>query len=157
MDITHSDDEKFMMEAIAEARGAAREGNWPIGSVIVLDGKIISRAHNRGKTSGNIFAHAELIALQTVSELLDSNRDKAILYTTFQPCPMCFGAIVLSKIRRVVWGVDVNNSGALSMVSSLPPFYKDPKFSFEAVGGVCEQECKDVFLSTDLGKMHSNT
>jgi len=150
-----TEDEQYMAEAIAEAKTAAEEGNWPIGCVIVLDGSIIARAHNTGKTSGNVFAHAEIMALQQVSKILDEKRDRAILYTTFEPCPMCFGAIVLSKIRRVVWGVNLNKSGALSMTGSLPEFYRDPKYAFDVTGGISAEKCADVFRSTELGRSHS--
>jgi tRNA(adenine34) deaminase len=150
-------DERFMMEAIAQAERAAVEGNWPVGCVVVFRGEIVARAHNTGYTDHNMFAHAEIKALSAVSDLLDAYRDEAILYSTYEPCPMCFGAIVASKIRRVVYGANIDGSGALSMADHLPPFFRQDKFKFEITGGVLAKECADVFLSGKIGKRHFET
>lgn len=143
-------DEQFMREAIKEAALAIDEGNFPIGCVIVLDGKIIARAHNTGYTDHNRLAHAEIKALTIAKDILEQNRGRATLYETFEACPMCFGAILLSKIGRVVSGINLDQSGSLHLQDHLPPFFAQPKFHFEITRGVLEDECKAVFMK---GKM----
>lgn len=139
-------DEHFMKEALKEAEIALHEGNFPIGCVIVLDNKVIARGHNVGFTAKNRLAHGELLALQEAQNILEAHRGKAILYSTYEPCPMCFGAIVLSKIKRVVIGINIDDSGALHLQDHLPPFWKQEKFHFEVTRGVLAKECQEIFL-----------
>ncbi len=135
-----------MQEALKEAELALQEGNWPIGCVIVLNGEVIARANNTGYSDKNRLAHAEIKALTDVKDILESHRGEAILYSTYEPCPMCFGAIVLSKIKKVVTGIDLDESGCLDLQNHLPPFFKQPKFHFEITRGVLADECKKIFL-----------
>ena len=97
-------DEFFMWQAIKEAKKAAKKGEWPVGCVIEYEGKIISSGHNLSNLSSYKLAHAEIIALRKADKILRNNYHKATLYTTFQPCPMCFGAAIVYKIRRIVAG-----------------------------------------------------
>lgn len=140
-------DEQFMSEAINEAKIAAAEGNWPMGCVIVIGDRIVARAHNTGYTDHNRLSHAELKALDLAQAELEQHRGEAAIYTTYEPCPMCFGAIVISKIKRVVSGVDLDSSGCLDMQAALPAFFQQPKFKFEVTRGVLADECKQVYLS----------
>ncbi|MDD5340857.1 MAG: nucleoside deaminase [Patescibacteria group bacterium] len=146
------DDENFMEEALKEAKVALSEGNWPIGCVIVLDGKIISRAHNQVYSKKDKLAHAEMIALQQVKEILHENKGKAILYTTYEPCPMCFGASVLNRIKKVVCGIDLDNSGAMYFRDNLPLLFKQEKFSLEFKTGVLAKKCHEVFIQGEPTK-----
>lgn len=147
-------DEKFMFEAIKEAKIAGEEGNWPIGCVIVVDDKIVAKAHNTGYSDKNRLAHAELKALVSARELLEINKGKSILYTTYEPCPMCFGAIVLMKVGRVVAGINLDNSGSLDLKNHLPHYFQQPKFQFEITRGILAEECKKVFEAGTIGFQH---
>lgn len=146
------DDENFMREALKEAEIALSEGNWPIGCVIVLNGKIISRAHNQVYSKKDKLAHAEMIALQQAKEILHENKGKAILYTTYEPCPMCFGASVLNRIKKVVCGIDLDNSGAMYFRDNLPLLFKQEKFSLEFKTGVLAEKCHEVFIQGEPTK-----
>jgi len=139
-------DEKFMHEAIKEAELALREGNWPIGCVIVLNNKIIARGHNQIYTTKNKLAHAEMNAIYRANDILYENRCEATLYTTYEPCPMCFGAIILSRIRRVVCGIDIDDSGAMYFRKNLPGLFKQDKFHVEFTTNVLADQCHDIFI-----------
>jgi len=96
--------DKFMREAIREAKKGLAEGGIPIGAVLVKQGKIISRGHNRRVQLGSAILHAEMDCLQNAGRLKESDYKKCVLYSTLSPCPMCSGAILLYKIPRVVIG-----------------------------------------------------
>lgn len=147
-------DEQHMSEAIKEAELAAAEGNWPMGCVLVLDNKIIARAHNTGYTDKNRMAHAEIKALTDAQKILEANRGRVTLYTTYEPCPMCFGAIVVNKIKRVVTGIDLDQSGCLSLQNHLPAFFAQPKFRFEITKDVLAEECKEVYFKGKMIEKH---
>ena len=95
-------DSQFMKIALDEARLGLREGGIPIGSVLVIDGKIKGQGHNRRVQSGNPILHGEMDCLQNAGRLTAKDYQKAILYTTLSPCDMCTGTILLYKIPRVV-------------------------------------------------------
>lgn len=94
----------YMKAAIEEARAGFKEGGIPIGSVIVHNGKIIGRGHNRRVQKGSAILHAEMDALENAGRLPRSVYKDCTLYTTLSPCPMCSGAIILYNIRRVIIG-----------------------------------------------------
>jgi tRNA(adenine34) deaminase len=145
-------DEFFMKEAVEEAKKALASGDWPIGCVIELDGKIIARANNKVYSSNDKLAHAEMIALEQAKPLLRENRKKATLYTTYEPCPMCFGAIMLSRIKRVVCGIDIDNSGAMHLKEHLPVLFKQNKWDVDFTRGCLAGECHDVFIKGEPTK-----
>ncbi len=93
-----------MQAAIEEARKGKAEGGIPIGSVLVLDGKIIGRGHNRRVQKGSAVLHAEMDCLENAGRLRAADYERAVLYSTLSPCDMCSGAILLYKIPRVVIG-----------------------------------------------------
>lgn len=95
-------DSEFMKAAIAEALLGLKEGGVPIGSVVVLDGKIIGRGHNRRVQKGSVILHAELDALENAGRMSPDKYKRCTIYTTMSPCPMCSGAIRLYGIPRVV-------------------------------------------------------
>lgn len=140
------DDEFFMREAIKEAEISLEEGDWPIGCLIVLDGRIIARAHNKVYSRNDKLAHAEMLALDQAKELLMKNKGKATLYSTYEPCPMCFGGLVLSRIKRIVCGIDLDKSGAMYLKDNLPLLFKQDKWNIEISRGVLADECYDVFI-----------
>jgi len=141
-------DEYYMGFALEEAEIALKEGNWPIGAVIVLDNKIISRGHNQVNTLRDKRAHAEIMAIDKVHKLLFDKEVKAEIYTTYEPCPMCFGAIILNTMKRVVYGVDLDESGALHIMENMPPRFKDDYYRFDITSGVLAKECYDVFMKS---------
>lgn len=106
-------DGNFMREAIREAERAFEKGEVPVGAVIVHKGRIIGRAHNQVEQLKDATAHAEMIALtQASSALGDWRLDGAELYVTKEPCPMCAGAITLSRVGRVIFGARDEKAGA---------------------------------------------
>jgi cytosine/creatinine deaminase len=94
----------FMDAAVAEAESGLAEGGIPIGSVIVCDGKILGRGHNRRVQRGSAVLHGEMDALENAGRLSAKVYARSVIYTTLSPCPMCSGAILLYKIPRVVIG-----------------------------------------------------
>ncbi len=96
--------DKFLTAAIEEAKKGLEEGGIPIGSVLVIDGKIIGRGHNRRVQKGSAILHAEIDCLENAGRLKASDYNKAILYSTLSPCDMCGGTVLLYKIPKVVIG-----------------------------------------------------
>jgi len=141
-------DEKYMAEALKEAEIALEERNIPIGCVIVRNNKIISRGHNQIYTLKDRLAHAEILALKKVQKELFENKRQAVIYTTYEPCPMCIGAIVLSRINKVVYGVDLDNSGAISLLEHFPLLFKRDKWKIYYTSGVLVKECAEVFMKS---------
>ncbi len=108
----------FMEAAVAEAKKGLEEGGIPIGSVLVIDGRIAGNGHNRRVQKGSAILHAEMDALENAGRLLPADYRKAVLYTTLSPCEMCSGAILLYKIPRVVIGENRTFMGAESLLRS---------------------------------------
>jgi cytosine deaminase len=108
----------FMLEAIAEAQKGLEEGGIPIGSVLVYEGKIIGRGHNRRIQQGSAILHAEMDALENAGRLNASVYQNCTLYTTLSPCPMCSGAVSLYGIPRVVIGENENFKGDEELLAS---------------------------------------
>ena len=106
----------FLIEAIAEARKGLSEGGIPIGSVIVYNGKILGRGHNKRIQKGSVVLHGEMDALENAGRQPASVYKKCILYTTLSPCPMCTGAILLYGITKVVIGENKTFLGSESLL-----------------------------------------
>ena len=105
--------EKYMTYALKEAEKAYKKNEVPIGAIIVKDGEIISKAYNLKETKQNTLEHAEIIAIRKASEKLKTWRlENTTIYTTLEPCPMCMGAIINSRIKTVVIGAKDEKSGA---------------------------------------------
>lgn len=134
-------DEWWMKEAIAEAKKAEQLGEVPIGAIVVKEGVIIGRGHNLRETQHNPIAHAEIMAIQQASKALDAWRLlDCTLYVTLEPCPMCAGAIVQSRIKRVVYGTADPKAGCAGTLMNL---LQEPRFNHETelTGNVLQQEC----------------
>ncbi|MCM3064735.1 tRNA adenosine(34) deaminase TadA [Bacillus altitudinis] len=137
-------DEQFMQEAISEALKAKQIGEVPIGAVIVVDDQIVSRAHNLRESEQRSIAHAELIAIDEACKMTGSWRlEDAVLYVTLEPCPMCAGAIVLSRVKKVVFGAYDPKGGCAGTLMNL---LDDERFNHqsEVIGGVLENECGEL-------------
>lgn len=113
-------DEKYMREAIKQARKAAKIDEVPIGCVIVYDDKIIARGYNRRNTDKSTLAHAEIIAIRKAAKVIgDWRLEDCTMYITLEPCPMCAGAIVQARIPRVVVGAMNPKAGCAGSVINL--------------------------------------
>ncbi|MFD1019344.1 tRNA adenosine(34) deaminase TadA [Thalassobacillus hwangdonensis] len=137
-------DEYYMQLAIAEAKKAEAEREVPIGAVIVHDGIVIARGFNLRETTQRASSHAEFIAIEHANEAVGSWRlEDCTLYVTLEPCPMCAGAIVQSRIPRVVFGAYDPKAGC---VGSLMNVLEDDRFNHQAAvtGGVLEAECGEL-------------
>lgn len=148
-------DEDYMRLAIAEAKVATGKGNWPIGCIIVLDGKVIAKGHNLIYSTQNRVAHAEMLALEKGHKKLFRRPGEATLYTTYEPCPMCFGASINSRIGKIVYGVDLNKSGAIHLLEHLPDRYSQAKVDTEFIGGVLAEECKGLYVDGEAKMLES--
>ncbi|MFX3622528.1 MAG: tRNA adenosine(34) deaminase TadA [Ectobacillus sp.] len=134
-------DKRYMKMAIEEAKKAREIQEVPIGAVIVIDDKVISRAHNLRETEQRSIAHAELLAIDQACQKLGTWRlEDATLYVTLEPCPMCAGAIMLSRVKRVVYGAKDPKGGCAGTLMNL---LEEERFNHqsEVVGGVLEEEC----------------
>lgn len=140
--------EDYMAEALAEARAAYALGEVPIGAVIVVDGKIAARAHNMKEQWHDATAHAEMVAIRQAVERLGHWRHlrEAALYVTIEPCPMCAGAIIQSRIKTLVYGAADPKAGAVHSTVNL---VRDPRFNHqvEVIAGVLEEECRELMQS----------
>jgi len=134
-------DENYMRKAIQEAQQAMAEEEVPVGAVIVRDQRVIAAAHNQRERLHDATAHAEMIAITQAAEALgDWRLEKCTLYVTLEPCPMCAGAILQSRIPRVVYGATDPKAGA---VESLYRLLDDDRLNHrcEIVTGVLAIEC----------------
>ncbi len=133
-------DERWMREAIEEAKKAAAAGEVPVGAVVVKNGAVIARAHNERETAKDVSAHAELTALRRAAAVTgDWRLSDCTLYVTLEPCPMCAGALLAARLCRVVFGAADPAAGALGSVLNLPryPLSHDPAVT----GDVLERDC----------------
>ena len=136
-------DKKYMSLALEEAKKAYDKLEVPIGAVIVSDGEVISRAHNTREATNQAVNHAEILAIKLANEKLQSWRlDRCTLYVTIEPCPMCAGAIIQSRIKRVVYGASDLKAGAHK--SKLNMFDIEFNHKVEVDNGVLEEESKNL-------------
>lgn len=142
------DDRYFMSRAIGLARQAAGRGEVPVGAVVVLDGEIVGRGHNRPISRNDPTAHAEISALRTAARKMGNYRLPGCdLYVTLEPCAMCLGALVQARIRRLVYGAADPKSGAVRSVMRFP-FAKlnhRPLISAGLMAEECASVLKDFF------------
>lgn len=141
-------DKKFMERAIELAKESALEGEVPVGAVIVRDGKIISEGRNRREKDKNALGHAELEAIDNACRELGGWRLwQCELYVTLEPCPMCAGAIINSRIKKVYFGAYDSKAGSFGSVidfNSLPYNHK-PELKGGVMGDECARLLKDFF------------
>ena len=136
--------EKFMKEALKEAKKAYEKLEIPVGAVIVKDGKIIARAHNQKETKIDTTRHAEILAIQKASKKLQSWRLlDCEMYVTLEPCSMCAGAIINSRIKKVYIGTMDEKTGAVGSVLNLFDDYTfNHKVEYEV--GIMQEECEKI-------------
>lgn len=143
-------DEQFMLIALQEAKKALKTKDVPVGAVIVKDGKIISKGHNEREKHNDATAHAEIVAIRRANKKLKSwYLDGCVLYVTMEPCVMCAGAIINSRIDKIVFGASDFRFGCCGTLYNLP---EDERFNHRArvVSGVLHEQCAK--LLTDFFK-----
>ncbi|MEK0317640.1 tRNA adenosine(34) deaminase TadA [Cohnella sp. 56] len=136
-----TEDERWMLEAIEQAKKAEQLGEVPIGAVVVKDGSIVGAGYNLRETSLDPTSHAEMVAIRQASESLDAWRLLGCtLYVTLEPCPMCAGAILQSRVERVVYGAPDPKAGC---VGTLMDLLQDTRFNHRAAwtSGVLQESC----------------
>ena len=137
-------DAAWMAEALVEAEAAAREGEIPVGCVIVRDGQLVARGHNLREQTGDPTAHAEVVAIRRAAQALGCWKlTGCTMYVTLEPCPMCAGAISQARISRLIYGASDPAYGCAGSVYRIP---EDPAFNHFCLsdGGVLEAECRSL-------------
>lgn len=135
--------EKYMRLALIEAKKAFDKNEVPVGCVIVKDDKVIAKAHNLRQTKKSVLAHAEILAIQKASKKLDSwILEDCTMYVTLEPCPMCAGTILQSRIKKLVYATKEPKFGACQSVMNL----FDYKFNHqvESIDGILQEEASNL-------------
>ncbi len=150
--------EYFMKEALKEAEKAYKKLEVPVGAIIVKDGKIIARAYNQKESKTDTTKHAEILAIQKASKKLKSWRlIDCEMYVTLEPCTMCAGAIIHSRIKKVYIGAMDEKTGAVGSVLNL---FEDYKFNHkpEVEKGILKEDCESLLKQffKELRKLKSN-
>ena len=134
---------KFMLAALEESRLAAQKGEVPVGAVIVKDGEIIAKGRNMREEKQNSLSHAEIEAINCACKKLGSWRlDGCEMYVTLEPCPMCAGAIINSRISTLIFGAYDSRAGSIDSVVNLCDYPYNHKV--EIYGGIMEDECLEI-------------
>lgn len=132
-----------MREALEEARAAGAEGEVPVGAIVVREGEILARAHNRSIALSDPTAHAEILALRDTCRRLENFRIPGCdLFVTLEPCAMCLGAVVQARIARVVYGADDPKGGAVRSIMHFP--FEKTNHRVEIKGGLLAEECGTI-------------
>ena len=151
----YSEDEKFMKEAIRQAKKAEAIGDVPIGCVIVHEGRIIARGYNRRNKDKTVLAHAELQAMKKACRIIgDWRLEGCTMYITLEPCQMCAGAIVQARVDRVVIGSMNRKAGCAGSILNLLQM-KEFNHQTDLHKGVLEEECSQM-LSDFFRKLREN-
>lgn len=146
-------DKRFMSEALSLAKTAAERGDVPVGAVVVKGGEIIGRGCNLRELTGDATAHAEIVAIREACKALSGWRlDGCELYVTLEPCPMCAGAIINSRIKTVVFGAFDKKAGSASKESVIDMFSLGFNHKPEVYSGICEKECAELLTDFFEGK-----
>ena len=135
---------KYMKEALREAQKAYDKLEVPVGAIIVKDGKIIARAYNKKEEKKDTTMHAEIIAIKKASKKIGAWRlNDCEMYVTLEPCPMCAGAIINSRIKKVYYGTSDNKTGAVGSVLNLfEDFTFNHKVEYEK--NIMQTECENI-------------
>ncbi len=134
----------FMEIALEEAKKSVKHNDIPVGCVIIIDNEIITKTHNMVEKLKNSNAHAEFLSINKAMRILgEKYLTEATLYSTLEPCPMCAGAIVLAKIKRVVFGAYDLNAGACGSVFNIL-HSKHLNHRVEVISGVMQNECSEL-------------
>jgi tRNA(adenine34) deaminase len=138
-----TNDEHFMQEALKEAQIAYSKGEVPVGAVITWKDKIIARGHNQRETLQHVFAHAEMLAIDEAVKVVGSWRlDECTLYVTLEPCAMCAGAMIQSRVKKLIYGAKEPKSGVHGSIVNL--FDQPFNHSIEIISGVLAEESSQL-------------
>ena len=144
------DDTYFMKKALQEAEIAFENGEVPVGAVIVIDNRIIARAHNLTETLNDVTAHAEMQAITSASNFIGGKYlQKCTLYVTIEPCQMCAGALYWSQISKIVYGARDEERGCINLKTSLHP-------KTEMVGGILAEEASGLMKKFFIQRRNLN-
>ena len=138
------EDEQFMRIALEEARRAGREGEVPVGAILVSEGEVIGRGRNRPVSLSDPTAHAEILALREGATRVGNYRiPNSTLYVTIEPCAMCAGAILQARVQRLVFGAEDPKTGAVRSIHSL---LTDERLNHrvEVTSGILSEECGEI-------------
>ena len=142
--VNSMNDEFYMDIAIKEAQKALAAGDVPVGAVIVRNGDIIAQACNMREAANDATAHAEIIAVREACRKLGSWRlNDCTIYVTLEPCPMCAGALVMSRMNRLVYGLPEGKTGAAESVFNIVD-NKSLNHRLEVTAGICENKCREL-------------
>jgi len=142
-----TDDEKYMQEALCEAREAAHCGEVPVGAVIVCKGRVIAHAHNLTETLNDVTAHAEMQAITMAADFLGGKYlNDCTLYVTVEPCPMCAAALGWAQLGKLVYGASDDKRG----FHLFSPTLLHPKT--ETLSGICAEECSALMSDFFKGR-----
>lgn len=148
--------EYYMNLALKEAKKAYKKNELPVGCVIVYKGKVIAKAHNLREKYNHVLSHAEVLAIKKANKKLKCwHIEDVKLYTTLEPCPMCAGAIINSRIKEVYFGAYNNKGGCAGSYIDLFKYnFSNPKIYYE--GGILKDECRDLIQEffSHLRKKH---
>jgi tRNA(adenine34) deaminase len=144
------DDRYFMKQALREARKALKINEVPVGALIVSDKKIVSQGYNQNVSLNDPTAHAEILAIRKACQIKENYRlNGCEIYVTLEPCPMCVGAVVLSRIKRLVYGAPDPKGGGVHSIMEFP--FEKTNHKIEIRSGIMAKECgkilKDFFKS----------
>ncbi len=144
--IYNLNDDKYMQMAIEEAKIAASMGEIPVGAVVVVGNNIVSTGYNRREMLNNSLAHAEIVAINSACNKLNSWRLlNSTIYVTLEPCAMCAGAIINSRIEKVVFGAHDPKAGSFGSLVNLSELAYNHRP--QIISGVCEKECGELLSS----------
>ncbi|WP_108807973.1 nucleoside deaminase [Aquimarina spinulae] len=144
------DDSYFMKKALQEAELAYEKNEVPVGAVIVIEDRIIARAHNLTELLNDVTAHAEMQAITAAANFLGGKYLKeCTLYVTLEPCQMCAGALYWSQIKKIVYGAVDERRGCAAMGTKLHP-------KTEIIGGILEEECRELMTRFFIEKRNLN-
>lgn len=147
MEVYMTADEKYMRQAIRQAKKAFDNGDVPIGCVIVYQGKVIGRGYNRRNKDKSSLAHAEILAIKKASKIMgDWRLEDCRMYVTLEPCQMCAGAIVQARIPEIVIGCMNPKAGSAGSIINLLDI-KEFNHQVDITRGVMEQECSELLTS----------
>ena len=137
-----NDDEKWMNLALQEASKAEAKGEIPVGAVLIIDGKLIAKAHNQSISKNDATAHAEIELLRKAGKAQKNYRViNSTIYSTLEPCAMCFGAMVHARVKRIVFGASDPKTGVCGSCIDMPNLYFF-NHQIDSEGGILEEDCR---------------
>ncbi|MBQ3411468.1 MAG: nucleoside deaminase [Oscillospiraceae bacterium] len=148
-------DELFMREALLEAGEALKNGDVPVGAVIVRDGEVISRGHNVREAENDALGHAEIQAIRGACRSLgDWRLQGCTIYVTLEPCVMCTGACINSRLDRIVFGAYDKKAGCCGSIADLTALHLDSEP--DVFGGILQEECEEILKEFFLRRREDN-